>query len=259
MDCLVGGMNGNVHYFRRTGELDTPTYTHRVSNIFPFAFNQTSTGFGSLRSSRNTLKALGLGSAFAMSALTSASTAIAVSAAGGILLQATGADAVNVYLNPYNRRTAAVPFYGYFNSSETHMKCVCGSAEGNVELFSQVSAASKNKTIGEVGRADSFYLQSASLFEASTSVEAAPFSTPSGLDLDGDGNMDFIVGSRNGTARVFLYSASTGNYEEVVTQRGRLNSSTLQLPLSRYLHSMYVDTLACSLWNCNLFFMHKTF
>jgi hypothetical protein len=155
VDCLVGGMNGNVHYFRRTGELDTPTYTHRVSNIFPFAFNQTSTGFGSLRSSRNTLKALGLGSAFAMSALTSASTAIAVSAAGGILLQATGADAVNVYLNPYNRRTAAVPFYGYFNSSETHMKCVCGSAEGNVELFSQVSAASKNKTIGEVGRADS--------------------------------------------------------------------------------------------------------
>lgn len=214
MDCLVGGLNGNVHYFLRTGELGTPTYKHTISNIFPFAFNLTSAGFGSPRS-RNTVKVLGLGSAFAMSALTSVSTAVAVSAAGGLLLQATGADALNLHLDLHNRRTAAAPFCGYFQPSDTHMKCVCGSADGNVELFTQASASSKENTTDDFGSGELFYRQSVSLFEDSTNVEAAPFSTPTGLDLDGDGNMDFVVGSQNGTARVFLYDSSAGFYTQV--------------------------------------------
>ena len=92
---------------------------------------------------------------------------------------------------------------------------MCGSADGNVELFTQVSASSKENTTDDFGSKELFYRQSASLFEDSTNVEAAPFSTPTGLDLDGDGNMDFVVGSQNGTARVFLYDSSASFYTQV--------------------------------------------
>jgi len=226
VDCFVGSLSGNVHYFKRAGGRQNATYAHRTTNVLPFGANVTSAGAGSPRA-RSRVAALGVGSAFAASVLASSATAVAVSAAGALLLQAPGAGAVNVYANPHRRRTAAAPFCGYLHPGDATMGCVCGTADGAVELFArgQPFAASAYED-------ETFYLKAASLFAADgadgrTEADAAafPFSTPTGLDLDGDGSLDFVVGSRNGTARAFLFVAAStetgfvGSYKQVTLRQ----------------------------------------
>ena len=264
IDCFVGALDGNVHFFQRKGGKFTPTYEHASSNILPYpddnkkksAAARSRLPQGSASTAATVAAALG-GTAATLAGVSPA--AAALGAAGSALLGAgfgggfgSGgpaffAEALNVYTPKSSFRSAAAPFCGLLHTSDKHFSCLVGTATGDVELYTQksVAGADDNLTKAEVDGSAGFVIHSSTYFaRKETSVLPASvdgrrddFAAPScGLDLDGNGHLDCIVGSRNGTARVYMYhpKQKTGGgayknwakpraagYYEVVTQDGQ--------------------------------------
>ena len=257
IDCFVGALDGKVHFFQRTGGAYTASYSHVSDNILPFwRANMTATsaaargrgafgGGGSAAGLAAALVAVGGGAAAGgAGAAAVALTAVALGS-GRLLGPAPIADAASSSLaavdldsfdHPAGFRTAAAPFCGRLHpGANKRMECLVGTGDGRVQRYVQAAGGARGSNATE---AAPFELDAASVLGPADDYlgagELENFAAPScSLDLDGNGHFDCVVGTANGTARLYMYypagegpSASVrtanqaGGYFEVTPREG---------------------------------------
>jgi VCBS repeat-containing protein len=190
LDAVIGEEDGNLNYFENTGSATAPAFTARAGAANPF--NGVDVGLSSTPSFADLdgdgdLDAV-VGEQFgALSYFqnTGSATAPAFTARTGAANPFNGVDVGDL----------GTPSFADFDG-DGHLDAVVGEDNGNLNYFLNTTPPAPDFA-EQTGAANPF-----------NTVDVGAFSAPSFADLDGDGDLDAVVGEYDGTLNYFENTGS---------------------------------------------------
>jgi hypothetical protein len=202
LDAAVGEVDGNLHYFQNTGSAGAPSFAAAVTNPFGLAD-------------------VGLANAPSFADLDGdgdLDASVGNSVGNLIYFQNTGSAAAPAFAaavtNPFGLADV-----GSFNTpsfadldGDGDLDAIVGAAGGNLKYFENTGSATAPAFIARAGLANSL-----------DGVDVGSASAPSFADLDGDGDLDVIVGNDDGTLNYFENTTPHPPAPDFVAQTGAAN------------------------------------
>jgi Ca2+-binding RTX toxin-like protein len=191
LDAVVGQFYGTLSYFENTGTVATPTFVQRVGTANPF--DGVDTGFFSAPVMADMDRDGDL-------------DAVLGTGSGTVnYLENTGTEQAPTFIS---RTGSANPFNGISLGTDTlpapvdldgdgDLDLVVGRRDGLLNYFENTGSASTAVFTARTGSANPF-----------NGVDVGTFSHPRFADIDGDGDLDAVVGEYQGT---LLYFENTGS------------------------------------------------
>jgi uncharacterized protein (DUF2141 family) len=186
LDAIVGGDLGNLNYYKNTGSTTNPIYTEQIGTENPF--NGINIG------SRSTPTFADLDG--------DGDLDVIVGEKDGTLnyFQNTGSNIAPAYIeetgtaNPFNGidvGSNSVPSFADIDG-DGDLDVIVGEAYGSLRYYKNTGTATASAYTEQTGTANSF-----------NGIDVGYSSTPSFADLDGDGDLDAIVGNSDGNLNYF--------------------------------------------------------
>ena len=207
LDAVVGNVNGNLHYFENTGTATAPAFTERTGAANPLdAVNvglESAPSFADLDGDGD-LDAV-VGDLYGtLHYFENTGTAFAAA-----FTERTGPA------NPFN----GVDVGGWTRPSfadldgDGDLDAVVGNVNGNLHYFQNTGSATAPAFTERTGAPNPF-----------NGVDLGLFSAPSFADLDGDGDLDAVVGEQFGTLNYFLNTPPAPVFAEQTGAANPLNA-----------------------------------